>query len=426
MTDVWSKWEGLTVNGVFPLRLFLGNSDHSVAFLTSYGALNIPDAVIKFLPLEAATADAQLARWKTAATLVHPHLVRIFEAGRCQLGGHPFLFVVMEYADQTLAQVIPRRALAAEEVRGLVRPALEALAFLHRKALVQGQMKPTNVLVINDQVKLASDTIRPAGEPAGGLPKLSAYDAPEAGSGRASAASDIWGLGMTLTEALTQHLPGSPDERPAPFPPDLGPAFAEAIHRCLDRDPSRRPGIAEIEAALSPIQVVENVAPAPAPAPVPFRPPRALIAAALALVVLAAAWGSLRLFRTHPSTQQLPASASASPPASAAAGTAQSASSPAKVVPAVLHQEVPDVPRSARDTIRGRIKITVRVNVDRSGNVVGQNLQSGASKYFDRLASEAARKWKFAPAENPASRAWLLHFEFTREGTTAHAVGPSS
>jgi hypothetical protein len=99
MTDVWSTWEGRTVNGVFPLRLFLGNSDHSVAFLTSYAALNIADAVIKLLPLEAATADAQLTRWKSAATLVHPHLVRIFESGRCQLGGHPFLFVVMEYAE---------------------------------------------------------------------------------------------------------------------------------------------------------------------------------------------------------------------------------------------------------------------------------------------------------------------------------------
>jgi TonB family protein len=349
--------------------------------------------------------------------------VRIFEAGRCQLGGHPFLFVVMEYADQTLAQVLPKRALGAEEVRGLVRPTLDALAFLHRKALVQGQMKPTNVLVINDQVKLASDTIRPAGESVSGLPKLSAYDAPEAGSGRASAAGDMWGLGMTLTEALTQHLPGSPDERPAPFPPELGPALADAIHRCLDRDPSRRPGIAEIEAALSPIQIVENVTSAPAP----FHPPRALITTvAVALLVLAATWGSFRLFRAHPPTQQFTASTSASPPAGVTAGTAQSSPAPAKVVPAVLHQEVPDVPRSARDTIRGRIKITVRVNVDRSGNVVGQNLQSGASKYFDRLATEAARKWKFAPAENPASRAWLLHFEFTREGTTAHAVGPSS
>jgi hypothetical protein len=31
--------------------------------------------------------------------------------GRCQLGGYPFLFVVMEYAEQTLAQILPHWAL---------------------------------------------------------------------------------------------------------------------------------------------------------------------------------------------------------------------------------------------------------------------------------------------------------------------------
>jgi TonB family protein len=144
----------------------------------------------------------------------------------------------------------------------------------------------------------------------------------------------------------------------------------------------------------------------------------------VALLVVVAIWGTVRLFRAHPSTQQPPASIPAPVPPGEAAGTAQKLPTPAQAVPAVVHQEVPNVPRSARDTIRGRIKITVHVNVDRAGNVVGQNLQSGASKYFDRLASEAAKKWKFAPAETPAPRSWLLHFEFTREGTTARAVGP--
>ncbi len=69
------------------------------------------------------------------------------------VGGRGFLFVVMEYADQTLAQILPRRALSLDEAREMLLPTLNALAFLHRNKLVQGQLKPTNLLVVDDQLK---------------------------------------------------------------------------------------------------------------------------------------------------------------------------------------------------------------------------------------------------------------------------------
>ncbi len=60
---------------------------------------------------------------------------------------------------------------------------------------------------------------------------------------------------------------------------------------------------------------------------------------------------------------------------------------------------------------------------DRSGNVVATTLDNrGSSKYFARAAMDAAKKWKFAQAADQDSRVWLLHFEFTRAGTTAHAA----
>jgi TonB family protein len=93
----------------------------------------------------------------------------------------------------------------------------------------------------------------------------------------------------------------------------------------------------------------------------------------------------------------------------------------------VLHEEIPDVPSHARATIRGHIKIAVRVTVDRSGNVVSEVLENrGPSYYFARLASEAARKWKFAPADDQAVRKCLLRFDFSRDGVTGHAVAPRS
>src|ERR1022692_150991 len=82
----------------------------------------------------------------------------------------------------------------------------------------------------------------------------------------------------------------------------------------------------------------------------------------------------------------------------------------------------PDPDEVGRESIRGVIKIAVRVIVDRSGNVVAATLDNRASsKYFARAAMDAAKKWKFAPAADQASRVWLLHFEFARAGTAAHA-----
>src|SRR6202043_3122370 len=99
------------------------------------------------------------------------------------------------------------------EVREMLPPPLNALAYLHGKHLVQGQLKPSNILVVGDQLKLASDTVRPAGEPAASIAQPSVYEPPEATDGSFSAAGDIWALGITLVEALTQHPPAWPERR---------------------------------------------------------------------------------------------------------------------------------------------------------------------------------------------------------------------
>jgi TonB family protein len=132
----------------------------------------------------------------------------------------------------------------------------------------------------------------------------------------------------------------------------------------------------------------------------------------------------MRVFHTHATVQQ-PASITPQPPAAVAPPAAAETpkASVAALPPTVLHQEMPDVSRSARQTIRGVIKIGVRVIVDRSGDVVAATLDHRASsRYFARAAMDAAREWQFAPAADEASRVWLLRFEFTRAGTTARAV----
>jgi TonB family protein len=89
----------------------------------------------------------------------------------------------------------------------------------------------------------------------------------------------------------------------------------------------------------------------------------------------------------------------------------------------VLHEEIPTVSRGSRDTIHGRIKVTLRVTVDSLGNVVDETVEKpGPSKYFARVAANAARKWKFTPADGQKPQQWLIRFEFGRGDTTARAV----
>jgi TonB family protein len=664
MFEEWTKWERQVVNGVFPLHRFLGGSDHSGVFLTEYAAPNPVNAAIKLVPAVPTLTEATLWRWRMAATLSHPHLVRVLDSGRCRLGGGDFLFVVMELADQNLAQILPRRPLTADEVAELLVPTLAALSFLHAENLVQGQLRPSNFLVVNDQLKLATDTVHAAGEFMEGAARTSLYDPPEVKTGRISTAADIWALGITMVEALTQHAPSGPPERAArvSLPAALPEKLSDTVRRCLSVDPDKRPTVGElrgedkqssdeetqvlsalppqgqasraqvaaasaagagtasprravsvppaqgrtsegqvasasaaqgrisqgqvastpplsgrvskvpagsaslpqnrasqtavataepsrnrlsqnqaqaVSAQASPIparqgnsptaremstsaperQIAPSQAPQrqaqpstppqrqipPSPAPQlqtpppsaaqileipmvatahtaereawdPFAPPpeppkqRSYAAvAAVVLVAVVAIWGGLHVFRRSPnsapsatggSTPDLSQQASAPPnasqgakppamaappaiatapsPAKSAASTranpanlsrrsSQAAQSAATGSPSVVHEEIPDVPRSARDTIHGHIKVAVRVKVDGSGNVVGQTLENpGPSKYFARLATEAARKWKFAAADAQQPREWLLRFEFTRGGATGHATAPES
>jgi TonB family protein len=448
MTEVWTKWEGEVISGAFPLRRFLTGSDHSGVFLTQDNAHNIANAAVKIIPTDPAHTLAQLSQWRTAAALSHPHLIRLLDAGRCQLGGRQFLYVVMEYAEETLSQILPHRALTPDEVRDMLRPTLDALAFLHRKNLVHGQLKPTNFLVVGDQLKLASDTIHPAGASRASIDKPSLYDPPEAINGKISAAGDIWALGITMVEALTQCPPVWPDKGseivslPANFPP----TFVETVQRCLSRNPADRPTVTDLEgefnrspqaAVLSSPQPVERSATGET-ASLQKSPKQRLFVSIIAvlLVILAAVWAGLRLFQSNPNSQQ-PASRTSSSAKSTESEPAPSrpASPPsnlparplADTPPPVLHKEIPDIPRTASSTIHGHINVAVRVTVDSSGNVVGETLENpGPSKYFARLATAAAKKWKFAPADNQDSREWLLWFEFSRDGTTGHATFPRS
>ena len=68
--------------------------------------------------------------------------MRLLDCGQCELDGEQLLFVVMEYAEESLSQILPYRALGPDEVQELLVPTLDALAFLHSEKWIQGQLKP--------------------------------------------------------------------------------------------------------------------------------------------------------------------------------------------------------------------------------------------------------------------------------------------
>jgi TonB family protein len=318
LTRDWRQWEGRVVNGRFPLRQYLGGSEKSAVFLTERRGQDPQKAAIKLILADSPKPEIQLSRWEAAAKLSHPHLLCLFETGRCQLDDAALLFVVMEYADENLAQILPQRPLTPAETREMLEPTLDTLAFLHSKSFVHGRLKPVNIMAVRDQLKLSSDSLLPAGDSPRNF-RLTAYDAPEIGSGKISTASDAWSLGMTLMEALTQRLPVS-DGISEPVPEAVPSPFMGIAHCCLRRDPHHRCSAADIAARLRATSSFASQRPSTLRIPAESAPWRYILPLAAVVLVAAAVLIGPKLFAPHPDTQPGPSVTTQQPAAPSEAG----------------------------------------------------------------------------------------------------------
>jgi TonB family protein len=200
---------------------------------------------------------------------------------------------------------------------------------------------------------------------------------------------------------------------------------------------------------------VKIISKGPPRAPVRRRLSRGALLLILGAVAVLLSWVGISVFRTEPTsapaaTEGAPNSESQSPapvPAPSEAApvvsdeplpkpateTAETRSAEAKSVesevrkqpdasPSPISEVIPDVPRSARETIRGTVRVSVRVIVDKEGTVLVATADDpGPSRYFERLAIQASKKWTFAPTDSEEQRIKLVRFNFTRAGTTARA-----
>jgi serine/threonine protein kinase len=244
---------GHVIDGRFPLLRQLGGSEWSSAYLTNLDDGRPQKAAIKIFPFESVDSQATMAKWEVARTLSHPHLMPLFHAARIEVDGEDLLYVVTEYADQTLSQILPERPLAPDEAREMLGPILSALSYLHRCCLTHGHLRPTNIMVVNDNLKLSPDF--------GWRSCLrSIYDAPETDTGYFDPAADIWSLGILLVEALSRQPPSwdrSQGGEPV-VPPTIPEPFLTIARECLQVDPRRRCTPAAIKAHLNPPQAAED------------------------------------------------------------------------------------------------------------------------------------------------------------------------
>jgi TonB family protein len=391
----------------------------------------------------------------------------------------------MEFADDDLSQILPQRALTPQEAQEMLKPVLRALAYIYGEHCVHGRVRPSNILAVGDEVKISSDSLSASGDTA--RREGSVYDAPESASGTISPAADVWSLGVTIVEVLTQRLPDPTQSGHAVLPAGMPPLFQDIARRCLHADPLQRWTIAQIAArleaasatpkalasALSESRLATPIEGTPAPTDKKTTAKWLYVVPVVAAGVVA--WVLISGPKTkapNPPDQPAPveqrqAQPTNSPQPSRAkpeakpkpspvtpakaqsrkiqeAGNSTAAAAPVvaappattpkpEVVPAlkastapggtagVVHTVMPAVSQRARNTIQGKVKVRVRVQVDTSGNVVSAVLDSpGPSKYFARLALEAAQGWKFTPAQAHGQfvpSEWTLRFTFTRSDT---------
>jgi TonB family protein len=269
-TQTQSFLQGEVVDGKYHLRQYLGGSDHGAVFLTEYGNLRPQKAAIKLVRVRPGNAELQLSRWRLAANLAHPHLVRIFDMGRCEVENSAMLYVVMELADENLAEIIPERALTPDETRDMLAPVLDALAYMHSRGFVHGHVKPSNIMAVGEELKLSSDGICRLADAIDSQSAPGVYDPPEGARNGAAPAGDVWSLGVTLVEVLTQQPPAwNPAERKEPsLPAALPEAFEDIARHCLRREPKSRwtaPDVAD-HLPRTPIAAPVRTAPIATPA----------------------------------------------------------------------------------------------------------------------------------------------------------------
>jgi serine/threonine protein kinase len=252
----WKRFEGQVLLDKFPLQKLLGSTSYSAVFLTQSPPPEPKNIAVKLITA-GAKADFQVSLLERASKLSHPNLLHLLPGGRCQLGALDLVFTFMEYVEEDFGRSLQDRPLSETETREMLRPLLEALSYIHSEGLAHSHIKPSNIVAIGNHIKLASDTVLPLGEPRSTYRVLDGYDAPEAATAPVAVSNDVWSLGVTLVEVLTQKAPVSSSESQDDpvVPSTIQRPLLDIAQNCLRRDPQLRWTTAQIAECLNPAPI---------------------------------------------------------------------------------------------------------------------------------------------------------------------------
>ncbi|MCA8922991.1 MAG: protein kinase [Planctomycetes bacterium] len=254
----------------------LAKGGFGTVYLAQQLSMDRPVALKVMAPELAANAEYVqrfLREAKLAATLRHPNLVAIYDV---QHEGER-LYYSMEYIDGEDAEAVIKREGFVPQRRAaeIAAEAASALVAVSAAGIVHRDVKPANLLLTADRVKLADLGLARGDGPGDasltmkrkviGSPN---YMSPEQAQDLrlATSKSDVYSLGATLLHLVTGAVPfgtGSAVEiiarvlRDPPQLPDMlpsgerfDPALKAILAECLDKDPEARPTPAELERRL--------------------------------------------------------------------------------------------------------------------------------------------------------------------------------
>ena len=202
------------------------------------------------------SADRFRNEVRAIASLSHPGVVQVFDV---DVEATPPYLVMERVPGPSLAKRLEAGPLPATEVRALGIQIAQALAAAHARGIVHRDVKPANVLAAGAGTwKLADFGVAHVPDSSltltGQFIGSPAYGAPEAlTQGQLGPASDVYGLGAVLYEALAGRWPRSdgmtsgvaallaPPPPLAQLAPGVPPDLAAAIMRALAFDPAHRP-----------------------------------------------------------------------------------------------------------------------------------------------------------------------------------------
>lgn len=250
------------LGGQFEIGALLGAGGFAAVFRARDPVLGREVAIKVFDPalsLSAAAADRLLTEARLVASLEHPHIVPLYEAGI----ENGLVYLVMRcLPDGTVGDRLKRSGpLPAADVARIGMEVADALAAAHARGVVHLDIKPDNILLdthghalVNDfGIAQAIATSEAATD--GVVSGTPHYMSPEQVAGdKLDGRSDIYSLGVVLYELATGTLPVGGDssanvmanqirQEPAPIAsvaPELPTPLAKVITRALAKDPAAR------------------------------------------------------------------------------------------------------------------------------------------------------------------------------------------